>query len=59
MGKRNRKDDEIVVKESTEKNNESRHAKKSVLFDDKAVDPNLASLFASSVSILLPSYSIS
>jgi nucleolar protein 12 len=47
MGKRSRKEDATV----SEKSNGTSHAQTSILVDDKAVDPTLALLFASSVSI--------
>lgn len=46
MGKRSRKDAEA----SKENSNETTHTKRSLLVDEKAVDPTLALLFASSVS---------
>jgi hypothetical protein len=46
MGKRSRKDGEVVG----QKSNGAEHVKKSLLADEKAVDPGLAALFASSVS---------
>ena len=49
MGKRSRKDAES----KGEKTNGTDHVKASLLVDDKAVDPTLASLFASSVSFFL------
>jgi len=48
MGKRSRKDGETVKEVS----NGSGKITKSLLVDDKAVDPLLAQLFASSVSFL-------
>ena len=46
MGKKSRKDGES----KGEKSNGSSHTKKAILDEDKAVDPALALLFASSVS---------
>jgi nucleolar protein 12 len=45
MGKRSRKETEAVEKQS----NGIRDVKSAILVDDKAVDPTLALLFASSV----------
>lgn len=49
MGKHSRKDGE----DSTKKSKSKKHAKKSIIVDDAAVDPTLALLFASSVSTYL------
>jgi len=48
MGKRSRKSGEAA--EGVVNGNANGHSKKSFLSDDKAVDPSLAALFASSVS---------
>jgi hypothetical protein len=48
MGKRSRKSGEAT--EAASNGNTNGHSKKSLLSDDKAVDPSLAALFASSVS---------
>jgi hypothetical protein len=48
MGKRDRKSEETV--EATSNGTSKAHSKKSILSDEKAVDPSLALLFASSVS---------
>ncbi|RQM05061.1 hypothetical protein DH86_00003640, partial [Scytalidium sp. 3C] len=50
MGKRSRKDGDAVVKEVGDRTN----TKKSFLVDNKAVDPTLAQLFASSAGPVKP-----
>lgn len=47
MGKHSRKDGENSTKKSKSKD----HVKKSIIADEAAVDPSLALLFASSVSV--------